>query len=77
MTKDEKSALLQYLEFNLVTMVEQYQISLSGKIGQSVTDEILGDLYDGAYEVLNEMERTLTDQPEDKPKAVFFYKPSR
>ena len=71
MTNDEKSALLGYLEFNLVSMVEQ----LEKKLCMHLDTTAVGFLYDGAYEVLNEMERTLTDQREDIPQKVFFYKP--
>jgi hypothetical protein len=56
MTTDEKEALLGYLEFNLTTMVE-------GLEKQRIVDgqEQVGKLYDAAYEVLHEMERTLND----------------
>lgn len=53
----EKEAILTYLEFSLTTMVE----------GLNIKDELLlGNVWDAAYEVLNEMERSLTEMQEHK-----------
>lgn len=61
MTNDEKEALLTYLEYNLLSMVEQF----SEQYPQLDTEQI-GTLYERSYEVVNEMERTLTDRINDQ-----------
>lgn len=59
MTTAEKDAILGYLEFALTNMVEGLE-----------TEKIIngspqvGAVYDGAYGVLNEMERLLTEHLE-------------
>lgn len=63
MTKDEINALLGYLEFNLVAMVESVETKLDGQADPTC----ISVLYDEAYEVLNEMERTLMDTVGDVP----------
>lgn len=65
MTKDEKQAVLNYLEFTLTTMVQGLE---ANKIiaGQHQ----VGEVYDAAYEVLQEMERTLTDYEDLDQKAI-------
>jgi hypothetical protein len=60
MTKAEQDALLEYLEHTLVTMVEGYEVKLRGLI----EPDAIAILYDGAYEVLNEMERSLAEVEE-------------
>ncbi len=65
MSKHEQDALLDYLEFNLTSMVEQQEIKLTGKIDPEMLNQIVGDLYDGAYEVLGEMRRSLGDRMDD------------
>ena len=59
MTNAEKDAVLGYLEFTLTTMVEGLETS---KIINGKTQ--VGAVYDAAYEVLNEMERLLTEHQE-------------
>ena len=61
MTKHEQDALLGYLEFNLTSMVEQMEILLKDKLNAAD----IAVMYDGAYEVLNEMERSLNERMED------------
>jgi hypothetical protein len=62
MTIDEKEALLTYLEYNLLSMVEQ----ISEQYPQLDAGQI-GTLYKRSYvEVVNEMERTLTDRISDQ-----------
>lgn len=60
MTKQEQEALLGYIEFNLTTMVEQNEITLREKfsLSQDTITDIVGIMYDSAYEVLHEMERS-------------------
>lgn len=53
MTKNEKNAIIAYLEFTLVTWGDQMDSQLS--------PEQLGSFYDGLYGVLNEMDETLED----------------
>jgi hypothetical protein len=65
MTKHEQDALLGYLEFNLTSMVESLEIQLR----ESLDPQMVTAMYDAAYEVLNEMERTLTEQNESIPPA--------
>jgi hypothetical protein len=60
MTQDERDALLGYLEFNLTTMVEQIEVSLRDQL----TPNALTGLYDKAYEVLYEIERSLNEVAE-------------
>ncbi len=67
MIKHEQDALLGYLEFNLTSMVEQFEILLKGKLN---AEEITA-MYDGAYEVLNEMERSLAEVQEHNELKVF------
>jgi len=55
MTSNEKEAILTYLEHTLISMVEELDVN---------NDELLGDIYDGAYKVLYEFERTLEVQVE-------------
>ena len=55
MTNIEKEAILTYLEFTLLNMVEQLRLP---------EGQLLGDVYNGAYDVLHEFERTLTTQVE-------------
>lgn len=57
MTHDEKEALLGYLEFNLTSMVEGLEV----QYGHALTPMTLRSMYDAAYEVLNEIERSLTE----------------
>lgn len=59
MTNAEKEAILGYLEFALTTMVEglEKEKILNG-------DPQVGAVYDAAYEVLNDMEQTLSDHQE-------------
>lgn len=59
MTTTEKEALLNYLEFTLTTMVEELE---SNKIINGQPQ--VGAVYDAAYEMLNEIERTLNDHLE-------------
>jgi hypothetical protein len=61
MTTHEKDALLGYLEFNLITMLEQIERRHTQLFGVGLNPEATGMMYDEAYEVLNEMERTLDD----------------
>jgi len=63
MKQHEKQALLTYLEFNLTSMVEGFEIALK-HTHPEVIEQIVGLFYDGAYEVLEEMERTLTEVDE-------------
>ena len=53
MTKNEKEALIGYLEFNLVKHCEQVEKNLD--------PDAVGAMYDSAYGILNEMERSLQD----------------
>ena len=48
MKSNERDAIVNYLEFNLVKLVEG--------IEQHVDPDAVGTLYERAYEVLNEME---------------------
>lgn len=59
MTK-QQDALLGYLEFALTNMVEQNEILFRDKFGikDVALNTIVGVMYDNAYEVLNEMERS-------------------
>lgn len=59
MTNDEKEALLGYFEFTLTAMVEglETQKIISGS-------PQIGAVYDATYEVLNEMERLMTERIE-------------
>jgi hypothetical protein len=63
MKKHEQEALLGYLEFTLTTMVEQNEITLRKKFSfdQETIDALVGMMYDNAYEVLNEIERSYDD----------------
>lgn len=63
MTKDEQNALLGYLEFNLTVMVEQNELKLKElyAFDQDTLDSIVGLMYDNAYEVLNEFERSYSE----------------
>lgn len=60
MTKQEQDALLEYLEFTLTTMVEKNEIAMRERFSMAsyTIDEVVGLMYDNAYEVLNEMERS-------------------
>lgn len=59
MTLAEKDAILGYIEFALTQMVDGLeQEKIIGGAPQ------VGAVYDAAYEVLNEMERTLTEHLE-------------
>ena len=60
MTKAEQDALLGYIEFLLTTMVEQNEITLRSQssVDQRTGDIMVGVMYDNAYEVLNELERS-------------------
>ena len=51
MTKNEKEALLGYLEFQL--------LALCDNIEKHVETDALGSLYNGAYDLLSDMEYTL------------------
>lgn len=55
MTKDEKEAFLNYLEFALTSMVDELE-----REGIVHGQPQIAAVYDAAYEVLNEMERTVT-----------------
>lgn len=59
MTKNEKDAILGYLEFALTEMVQRLEIE---KIINGPLE--ISKMYDSAYEVLNEMERTFTEDME-------------
>lgn len=59
MTTNEKEALLGYIEFALTQMVAGLETE---KIINGAPQ--VGAVYDAAYEVLNEMERTLTEHLE-------------
>lgn len=61
MTTQERDALLGYIEFNLTTMVERYQELYARKFGVLLDERAVGLLYDEAYEVHYELERTLND----------------
>lgn len=56
MTKHEVDALLGYIEFNLTTMVERIEQKV-----KALDSDGIGTIYDEAYEVLHEIERTLAD----------------
>ena len=51
MTQNEKEALIIYLEFNLLKLIERYE--------QSVTPTTAYNMYDDAYEIVSDMERSL------------------
>lgn len=53
MNTNEKDALITYLEFNLVKHCEQLEPNLDSAA--------VGSMYDSAYRLLNEMERSLQD----------------
>lgn len=59
MTIAEKDAILGYIEFVLTQMVES--LETKGIVNGPLQ---VGAVYDAAYEVLNEMERTLTEHLE-------------
>lgn len=59
MTNNEKNAMLGYLEFALTEMVGNLE-----KNGILNGSPQVSEVYDAAYEVLNEMERTLTEHVE-------------
>lgn len=59
MTPAEKEAILGYIEFSLTQMVQV--LEQEGIINGTPQ---VGAVYDAAYEVLNDMERTLTDHLE-------------
>lgn len=73
MTQDEKTALLGYLEFNLTKMVEQYQIELNVTHHSDDVDEIIGPLWDGAHELLAEMECSITERIEDNVLTIYTF----
>ena len=52
MTPIERTALVNYLEFNLINLVEKYEGKLSPEDAQ--------ELYCDTYAILADMERTLT-----------------
>ena len=59
MTNDQKDALLQYLEFSLTQMVEGLEVQ-----GIINGQPQVGAVYDAAYDVLNDIENTLTEHIE-------------
>jgi hypothetical protein len=59
MTKDQKDALLGFLEFHLVSMVEQLEIE-----GIVHGNPQVGAVYDAAYEVLHAMENAVNQEDE-------------
>lgn len=59
MTNHEKEAVLNYLEFALTSMVERLE-----REGIVIEQSQVGATYDAAYEVLNDMEQTLTAHQE-------------
>lgn len=63
-TPNEKEALLGYLEFHLVKLCEQVEPNLD--------PDAMGDMYNAAYEILSDMERTLQIQIDmgGKPRRV-------
>lgn len=63
MTKDEQEALLGYLEFCLIAMVEKNESTLRNTLffKEDEQSKIIGMMYDEAYEVLNEIERSFND----------------
>lgn len=70
MTRDEKFAVLSYLEFNLSKMVEQFQITLNKTHHSDDVSEIIGPLWDEARELQAEMERTLNEGEVDKDTVM-------
>lgn len=63
MDTNKKDALLHYLEFNLVSFVERYE--------QHIADpDIIGDMYDQAYGLLNDIEQTIDTQNELEGKGA-------
>jgi len=56
MKSNERDAIVGYLEFNLVKLVEG--------IEQHVDPDAVGTLYERAYEVLNEMEDAMRTSAE-------------
>lgn len=57
MNERKKNALLHYLEFNLVKFVERYECHIDDP-------DVIGDMYDQAYDLLNDMEQTIDTQRE-------------
>ena len=59
MTKEQKEALLHYLEFHLISMVEHVEDDINGLAKAK--------LYNHAYEVLNDVEDAIEtwDNPVD------------
>lgn len=56
MNFNEKAALIDYLEFHLVTFCNQ--------VGPSVDPDAVGDMWDFAYGILNDLERSIEiDEP--------------
>ena len=53
MKQIEKDALIQYLEFHLVKFCERTERNLD--------PDAIGDMYDSAYGILNDMERSIQD----------------
>lgn len=58
MTNDQIDALLGYLEFSLLSFVEEHE--------RHITDvDVVGSMYDKAYAMLNDFETTLVFQQQD------------
>ena len=55
MTPCEATAILNYLEYHLLTLVESVEKNI-------VDPEIVGDLYERSYQIVKDFERTLTTQ---------------
>lgn len=54
MTQNEKSAILNYLDFQLLTYVEKFEKHVDG--------DVLHQMYDDAYALLNDLDITLDTQ---------------
>lgn len=59
MTINEKDALLEYLEFSLTQMVQGLEVE-----GIINGQPQVGAVYDAAYDVLHDIENTLTNEIE-------------
>jgi len=53
MTRNEKEALITYLEFNLVKHCES--------IERNIDPDYIGSMYNSAYDILTEMERSIQE----------------
>ena len=54
MTENEKEALIGYMEFHLLTLVEE--------VHKHIDPDAIGTVYDRAYHILNDLEITLDTQ---------------